>query len=830
MHVHGDAEAIPVLADLEEEYELIGELGRGGMAVVHLARDRELQREVAIKVIRAHYIEDGEAMARFAREARTVARLSHPNIVSIHAVRRLSDGALALVMQYVAAHTLKQAIQRDGPFPAARAAAVLKDIATALQHAHAHGVVHRDVKPENILLEDGSDRALLFDFGIARSADAETHLTMTGIALGTPAYMPPEQIDGAELDGRSDLYSLGLVGWEMLTGQRPWNGEGLYSTIYKQKHEYLPSLAVLRPDVPSSLRLAIEGALHKDPAARWTSAHSFLVQLEAPASGRLPDRVSRREHRRVRAAVEAMHAAASASPATTEQETIYFRRPEAGTDALPPVPVAVPQPESRRLRPLHLALAGVALALLGGGVALAAALAARAAPAPNVPGAAASSAHAAVVAPVPAVDSVPGPALALSSPDSSAALDSATLAATTAVQDSAARASPAADSAAPAPAAAAVSAPAAGSTPADSAPAPPPVRVPARERVAIAAGGMHTCALDASGAAVCWGANDRGQLGSGSAEPDPGGVRAVGGIHFATLSAGVSQTCGVSRGGGIYCWGANENGQLGDGSRAGRTEPARVATSRSYAAVWTATTHTCALSSGGELSCWGANGVGQLGDGTRTDRATPRRVAGGLTFSTAAVGWQHSCGLTRDGALYCWGSNGDGQLGDGTRTDRSMPTAVARARFRTIVAGSAHTCALTDAGALYCWGRNGNGQLGDGTTGSRTRPTPVRSELRFSHVTAGSAHSCALTASGEALCWGRNAYGQLGDGTTADRAVPVRVAGEHRFTSLQASGAHTCGTTRAGGRLCWGYNLEGQLGDGTRTNRPLPTPVRTLGR
>lgn len=223
-----EAHESQLLAELADEYALRGEIGRGGSAIVYLAQDRSLFRDVAIKVVRPRFVGSAdEAIARLEREARTVARLQHPGIVTVHAVKRLNDGGLALVMQFVPGRTLKQVIQDDGPFPPERAERVLRDIAEALAFAHAHGVVHRDVKPENVFLDATSGRALLSDFGIAHSTEFDSRLTMDGAAIGTPAYMAPEQIDGAPANARSDLYSLGLVGWEMLTGERPWDGDAL---------------------------------------------------------------------------------------------------------------------------------------------------------------------------------------------------------------------------------------------------------------------------------------------------------------------------------------------------------------------------------------------------------------------------------------------------------------------------------------------------------------------------------------------------------------------------------------------------------------------------
>ena len=221
------------LDELADDYALLGELGRGGSAVVYLARDRTLDREVAIKVVHPRPTSpDDDPVARLAREARTVAQLQHPHIVTVYAVRRLRSGGLALVLQYVPGTTLKTVIQRDGPLAPERCERILRDVAQALAYAHARGVIHRDVKPENIFLDGATGQALLADFGIARS-DEHDSMTLTGMAIGTPFYMSPEQVEGAPLDGRSDLYSLGLVAWEMLTGRRPWDGESLYLVIWR---------------------------------------------------------------------------------------------------------------------------------------------------------------------------------------------------------------------------------------------------------------------------------------------------------------------------------------------------------------------------------------------------------------------------------------------------------------------------------------------------------------------------------------------------------------------------------------------------------------------
>lgn len=264
---------------LGSEYEIVRELGRGGASVVYLARDRVLGREVAVKVIRDSHSADPEALARFEREARTLASLQHPNIVLLYSAKQLPGGSLALVMQHGEWTTLKTLVREHGPMPIEGVRQVLRDVAEALIYLHRHQIIHRDIKPENIFIEAQGGRALISDFGIARSGDAGSSVTLTGVVIGTPAYMSPEQIDGGELSGRSDLYSLGMVGYEMLTGERPWDGESLFGVIYKQKTENLPPLSERRPEVPEELQQLIERATAKAPEARIASAEEFLALL-----------------------------------------------------------------------------------------------------------------------------------------------------------------------------------------------------------------------------------------------------------------------------------------------------------------------------------------------------------------------------------------------------------------------------------------------------------------------------------------------------------------------------------------------------------------------
>jgi serine/threonine-protein kinase len=355
------------LSELERDYIVKRELGRGGMGSVFLARHRTAGHDVAIKVISSKYIADADALSRFEREARLMARIRHPNIVHQYELRRLHGGHVALVMQYVRGESLITILRRRGKLRFDECAQILRDIGLALEHAHANGIIHRDVKPHNILIDADKGSALLSDFGIAKATQGDAEVTATGMAIGTPAYMAPEQIDNAAVDGRADLYSLGVVGWEMLSGKRAWEGESLFGIIYKQKHQDLAPLTLLRPDTPQRLLLALEGALEKDPARRWASASEFVEQLREDTP--TPAMLRRREA----AGALLRSGETRAEPPSAGASTIPFRRASAESSAVPPAAAPdaatppVDLPESGR--------SGVRMAMLIGGSALAGAFA-----------------------------------------------------------------------------------------------------------------------------------------------------------------------------------------------------------------------------------------------------------------------------------------------------------------------------------------------------------------------------------------------------------------------------------------------------------------------
>jgi hypothetical protein len=285
-------------AELARQYDIIRLLGQGGMGTVWLARERSLDRLVAIKVLAGDSINSGNVRERFRREARIAARLLHPNIVPLFAFGETPD-ALYFAMGYVEGESLAARLDREGRLHRAAAMRVLDEISDALAFAHREGVVHRDVKPENILLDARSGRALLADFGIARVQDsAATSVTMTGMAVGTPSYMSPEQAVGTrDVDGRSDLYSLGVVGYRMLTGRLPFAGGSAQAVMAQHAAAKPPDLALAVAAPERDLAHLIMRALEKNPDARWDSAEDLREAVRALAreGSSLPEGLERVE-------------------------------------------------------------------------------------------------------------------------------------------------------------------------------------------------------------------------------------------------------------------------------------------------------------------------------------------------------------------------------------------------------------------------------------------------------------------------------------------------------------------------------------------------------
>ncbi len=258
------------------EYEILGELGRGGMATVYAAHDIALDRRVAIKVISPSLGASPALVERFRREARTAASLSHPNIIPIYSVRH-ADRLLYFVMKHVDGRPLDSILRETGALPVPTVQAILAQVAGAVGYAHRHGVVHRDIKPGNILIDD-EGWCVVTDFGIAKVAENEG-LTTSGMMVGTPAYMSPEQCLSNNISGASDQYALGVVAYEMLTGRLPFPGTSMMSVMYAHVHVPVPAIEELRAECPPELAGAVMRMLAKEPADRWPSIEEAVAAL-----------------------------------------------------------------------------------------------------------------------------------------------------------------------------------------------------------------------------------------------------------------------------------------------------------------------------------------------------------------------------------------------------------------------------------------------------------------------------------------------------------------------------------------------------------------------
>jgi eukaryotic-like serine/threonine-protein kinase len=267
---------------IADRYELEELVGTGGMSSVYRARDRLLERQVAIKILHEHYSRDEGYVERFRREARAAAKLSHPNIVTV-IDRGEAGGRQFIVFEFVDGQNLKQLIAGRGRLPVRDALELAIEIGRALAFAHAQGLVHRDVKPQNVLLGNGDLKVT--DFGIARSLDVSIGLTQTGTVLGTGEYISPEQSTGRQVDGRTDIYSLGVVLYELLAGEPPYSGDSFVAVAMRHVNDPVPSISLVRVDVPLRVDAALQRAMAKDPDDRFQSMSDFVVELGACLAG-----------------------------------------------------------------------------------------------------------------------------------------------------------------------------------------------------------------------------------------------------------------------------------------------------------------------------------------------------------------------------------------------------------------------------------------------------------------------------------------------------------------------------------------------------------------
>jgi len=885
-----DAESLkPAIESLGGDFELVRELGRGATAVVYLLRDQGLGRDVALKVIRGGIGTDDEAAARLQREAHLVAQLQHPNIVKLYGTHRLPDGSFALLMEHVPGRNLKEILVKEGALPPARVLGILKDVASALAYAHRRRIVHRDVKPENIYIDEEVGAARLADFGVARPWDQDSRLTIPGASLGTPAYMSPEQIDGMEVDGRSDVYSLGLVGYEMLLGHHPWEGENVFSTIFKQKNETL-SMELPGLGTFPALSEILEKALQKDPQARWESADTLLKELQVvvPSRGREDPHDSEPS-----AAERTARSSGGMRPPPEGRKDVPWHEidwvaldgegsqtidwpvlHEAPGGALAPGLETLPgdDPEfsastlvirKKRSRPV---LWVVLIVILAGGSYTGYRWFFTPTEVPEL-----ELPFPSVAAPEnPGTSGSPSPGGASSADASLFVLSGANAQGTV------------------------------GSS------------VPLAARVARADG------TPLGGTLV------RFQVVEGEGILEPEEIRSgESGLAETTLSlptrpgdvvvratlAGSSETAAVFRitaqpGPASEATTIAGNGQTAPpgellpefiGVRVfdefqnvvpntpvrfriqrggGRVQPSETFTDDEGRAFtrWTLggiigpQSLTAMIPGAGDsllvfeamaeapaspepeadapaqpppppparvvsqpFAVGGSHVCSLVGGSVRCRGGTDRGQGGGGSaagIQALAAGVSHACGLQESGTAWCWGANESGQLGDGSTEDKRSAVPVDTGiTFSQLAAGLSHTCGVDGRGAASCWGRNLNGQLGNGSRSDQSRPTPVSGDLFFQTIIAGWNHTCGITSAGRAYCWGSNEDGQIGDGTQVDRLIPVRVPGV--FHSLAAGARHTCGIS-GNAVLCWGDNSSGQLGNGGEESSQ-PTPVAVAG-
>jgi eukaryotic-like serine/threonine-protein kinase len=336
-------------AIVADRYHVLRKLGEGGMGQVYLAEHVKMGRKSALKVMNPAMVKDADAISRFNREAANASRINHPHVADVYDFGETSDGMIYLAMELVEGPSLTKLIEDEGPLPPRRAATIVRQAADALASAHEMGIVHRDLKPDNIMIarnRDGSDCVKIVDFGIAKAADnVAQKVTKTGLVIGTPEYMSPEQLAGDKLDGRSDIYALALVAFHMLTGRLPFPAETAQESMIMRLTEAPRKLAEMRPDVawPSDLQAALDRALARDAKGRYETASEFgralsesLDRMDGLGSAPVP--------------TEPPEAVAGAGQATLPATRVRPERPpSAATKTGGLASAAPPRPARRRL-------------------------------------------------------------------------------------------------------------------------------------------------------------------------------------------------------------------------------------------------------------------------------------------------------------------------------------------------------------------------------------------------------------------------------------------------------------------------------------------------
>ena len=759
-------------------------IAEGGMGYIELVARHQgrFSRLFARKRLHPHLRGDAAFRAMFLDEARLAGLIRHPNVAAALEVGEDAEGPF-LLMDYVDGPSLAEVLARvqprDQPLPIAFCVIVLAQAARGLHAAHELvsaqgtllGVVHRDISPKNLLIGfDGLVRVA--DFGIAKARD-NVEQTRVGVLKGNVGYMAPEYLRFQELDGRSDLFALGVVLHETLTRVRLYDGDDSAAIARRILDEPAPDIFEER-DVPPELAALLFELMAKDRTLRPPNALAAATRLEQIAAelalaegpfdlaGFLDAELSsmRDERRGVIDAAKALAesearsgagetAAGDPTARAASRSSSGFARAESTTSVSTSVGAVITAGAPRgwrRRTPLGIALAATVLIAIAW-------------PRHHVPD------H---VSNVPFVVgraglwsggshncALRGDRLACWGNNSRGQLGDGTLEIHGA-----------------------------------------PVMTSVSGVRDVALGEVHSCAVTNDGHVWCWGRNVRGELGRPSPNLSRVALEVPGLTGAETIVAGRQHACALLAGGVVSCWGANESGQLGREPSIGAEAPAPVPGLPPVERIFAGGSNTCATASDGRLLCLGADESGQLGDDRTEARTMPAAVPGadGMVSVAIANNTQAGkknpdlsksagfmCGVRRTGDVLCWGNNYTGQLGDGSRDDRARPTLVpAITDAIQVAAGDLHVCALRRSGRVSCWGRNEFGAIGDGTMGPRVirlSPADARSIEDAVGISVGGAHSCARRRGGAVLCWGVNNHSQLGEGTNVLRPAPFPVIG-----------------------------------------------------
>lgn len=831
------------------DFLIVRTLGQGGFGKVYLGLQAPLYRlQGAVKLIELDQHTDPEllpkVLEKFQGEAEALASMNHPNIVKLLKYGLIQQRPY-LVMEYVdQGLTLSDEIHQRRIKGQAVEIDFIVHLITQLLHAlevaHRVNIIHRDIKPDNIMLQDvvgNPSFVRVLDFGLAKFVERSD---TTHMAMGTPQYMAPEQLSLKNIGPWTDLYAVGVICYWLLTGQRPFPKDRPEDIIALKLNPKFDPLEPLRergapPEVLSFLDDAMAyktKARIRDVAtfhARFEEAMAVLKRLPPePPQAPFPDddapiEVLSSMHILFSAPIESMTAL---SEEDSEPEPLHLKRS-------PSSPSTAPTIQSR----LRWAVIAIICALFGAsGMALWMSQRAKDQTLPLTPDMSApvltnkAPDQPKDMAPPPPKDMGPPPerieAIAQAHQPIELALDAAL-----AARDHAQR-----------------------------------VRV-----VDVAPGKFHTCALISTGQVRCWGGNFHGELGLGHADPigddespNSSPWLSLGQPARAVVAAGdrnAAHTCALLVDGNVRCWGSNQFGQLGLGhtNPVGQSYTPAVANTVELGASAQALTvgasqygsHTCALLEGGEVRCWGDNRYGQLGLGhtqvigdNETPASTPKLPLP-KTVTQIVAGKYHTCALLKNHDLMCWGFNDKGQLGLGHTKNIGDDEPIARAAKLplrgtpvSVAAGRQHTCALLKDASVRCWGWNNKGQLGLGDTKDRGDDESIKALPAISlgqdatSITAGDMHTCALLADGNVRCWGSNQFGQLGlnhDRHIGDDEAPSSQATimlGRPATSLRAGSYHTCALLDDDSVRCWGLNSFGQLGLGhTQTIGDDETPA-----